>query len=77
MITFAFFLVFSMMIILIGFIDILFFHKSLNEFLIEALSLQFGTRKWWVLSGVFMGIFYSLIADYKRYKAKKEVSEGT
>jgi hypothetical protein len=77
LITFAFVLIFTMLTLLIGLIDIFFFHKSVNEFLQQVLSLQFGTRKWWVFTGILIGLFYSIIADYKQYKAKKGVSEGT
>lgn len=77
LITFAFVLIFTMITLLIGLIDIFFFHKSVNEFLQQVLSIQFGTRKWWVFTGILFGLFYSVIADYKQHKAKKGVSEGT
>jgi hypothetical protein len=75
LITFAFILVFSMLTLLIGFMDIYFLHKSFSEFIQQVLSIQFGTRKWWVFTGVFLGLFYAVIADYKQYKVKKGVSE--
>lgn len=77
LVTFAFILVFSMLTVLIGVIDIFFFHKTLGEFFNSVLSLQFGTRKWWVFSGLFIGLLYSVLADYKRFKAKRGVTEGT
>jgi hypothetical protein len=75
--TFAFVLIFTMLTLLIGLIDIYFFHKSVSEVMQQVLSVQFGTRKWWVFIGIFIGLFYSVIVDYKQYKAKKGVSEGT
>lgn len=77
LITLAFVLIFSMLTLLIGLIDIFFFHMSVNEFLQQVLSVQFGTRKWWVFTGILVGLFYSVWADLKQYKAKKGVSEGT
>jgi hypothetical protein len=77
LVTFAFVLIFSLLTLLIGLIDIYFLHKSVNEFLQQVLSIQFGTRKWWVFTGILVGLFYSVNADYKQYKAKKGVSEGT
>jgi hypothetical protein len=66
-----------MLTLLIGVIDIFFFQKSPNEFLQQVLSIQFGTRKWWVFTGILVGLFYSIIVDYQHYKAKKGISEGT
>jgi hypothetical protein len=77
MVTLAFILVFTILTILLGAIDILFFHKSINEFIQQVLSIQFGTRKWWVITGVLLGFIYSIIVDYKEYKGKKGVTEGT
>lgn len=77
MLTFAYVLIFSLLTVMIGLIDILFFHKSLYEFYLQGLSLQFGTRKWWVFSGILIGFIYCLKVDVKQFKAKKGVSEGT
>jgi hypothetical protein len=77
LITFAFVLIFTMLTLLIGVIDIIFFHKSVQEFLHQVLSIQFGTRKWWVFTGILVGFIYSVLADYKQFKAKKGVSEET
>jgi hypothetical protein len=77
LITFAFILIFTMLTLLIGVIDIYFFHKTVNEVFQQVLSIQFGTRKWWVFTGILVGFFYSVAADFKQYKAKKGVTEGT
>jgi hypothetical protein len=61
-----------MLTALIGAIDIIFFHKTFYEVYRQVLSLQFGTRKWWVFSGLFFGFFYCLLADYKQFKANRE-----
>jgi hypothetical protein len=66
-----------MLTALIGFIDIFIMHKPFEVFFQSVLSLQFGTRKWWVFSGFLAGLIYSIMSDFKRRKAKKEVSQGT
>jgi hypothetical protein len=77
LVTFAFILIFSLLSAVVAVMDLFFFHKPVEVFFQSVLSLQFGTRKWWVFSGLFAGLLYSIRADYKRYKAKKGVSKGT
>ncbi|WP_442596077.1 hypothetical protein [Neobacillus sp. D3-1R] len=77
MVTLAFVLIFTMLTSLVGMIDIFFLHKSIGEFFYSVLSLEFGTRKWWVFFGLFLGLFYSIMTDYKRFRKKKGVPEGT
>ncbi|HYK75249.1 MAG TPA: hypothetical protein VEV44_19300 [Pseudoneobacillus sp.] len=77
MVTIAFILIFTLLTSLIGFFDIFYLHKSINEFFYSVLSLEFGTRKWWVFSGLFIGLCYSVITDFKRFRKKKGVTEGT
>ncbi|MHC0038187.1 hypothetical protein [Pseudoneobacillus sp. C159] len=80
MITLAYFLVFSMLSLVIAVIDMYFLNQPVEVFFQAVITSQFITRKWWVFSGATFGLIYSLVSDYKRYKGKRnsreEVSEN-
>jgi hypothetical protein len=77
MVTLAFIIIFFMLSGVVVFMDLFFFHKPIEVFFQSILSFQFGTRKWWVFSGLFTGFIFAVLTDYKRYKAKRGVSKGT
>ncbi|RSK25949.1 hypothetical protein EJF36_03025 [Bacillus sp. HMF5848] len=71
MVTLAFFMTFTALVLLAGTIDAYLFKISFMEAFSYLLRLQVGTRKWMVVAGLVIGLLSCFVIDFRLAKQKK------
>ncbi|OIJ12241.1 hypothetical protein BKP37_14265 [Anaerobacillus alkalilacustris] len=76
MVTFIYILVFTALILLLSFLDMLVYKEPFIQSLLTIYTFEFGTRRMIVVVPAILGLLVSMLTDYRLHKQNNKKHQG-
>lgn len=76
LVTFIYILVFTALILLLSFLDMLVYKEPFIQSLLTIYTFEFGTRRMIVVVPAILGLLVSMLTDYRLHKQNNKKHQG-